>query len=114
MDKPFTGFLSSWATPTGVALLLGGIVWGVQLNVATMNLNAGVVTLTERVAAVEKESEIIGDNLLRTTIVLEAMEIRMIKALEHVENHNKESEDWKRRIVILEEMLRRHDEMAKP
>lgn len=103
----WSSLFESWVSPSGVLLLIGGVVWGVQLNVATMNLTAEMVTQQSRLEKLEDEAEDTQENLLRTTLILEGMEIRMINALEHVENHNKESEDWKRRIVVLEEMQKR-------
>jgi hypothetical protein len=105
-----TRLVENWVSPSGVLLVIGGVIWGVQLNVATMNLTAEITTQQDRISRLEQDAEHTHENLLRTTLVLEAMEIRMIEALEHVENHNTESEDWKRRIVVLEAMMERHHE----
>ena len=102
-----TGFrmsqmLSAWASPAGVLLLLGGIVWGVQLNVATMRLSQDYSQIAAVQAKQGAEINEVSRNLLRATLLLQGMEMRVNEAVQTVKEHNVESEDWKRRISILE------------
>ncbi len=91
-----------WMGPTGVAIIAGGIIWGIQLNYATMNLTSQVARITKDVEIHDSQLDEVSANLLRTTIVLQNMEEEMSEAVGIVKEHNDASEEWKRRIILLE------------
>jgi len=93
------GWMDTWLTPTSLLVLLGGVTWGVQLNLAVGHLTEDVaameaedrardtrVDLTEDVAAMEAEDrardtrvEELSDQLLRVSLILERIEKRLTK-----------------------------------
>ena len=103
----FKVFVERWTAPSVVISLLliviGGIVWGVQINSVLVKLVEQQAASHERVE--NTESFIMQDrvNMAKMTFVLERLvvEVKDLKAA--VASHNKEAETWKRRIIINEQ-----------
>lgn len=66
-----------WLTPTALVVLLGGITWGVQLNLSVGHLSEDVTAIEVRAAKEEQRVDDISDKLLRVTLILERIEKRM-------------------------------------
>ena len=99
--------LEKWASPAGILVLFGGIVWGVQLNVATMNLTKQMAVMDGKSEELSHEMAKISQNNVRTSMILATLTKDVEKAVNHVHDHEKESEDWKRRIMLNEERLKK-------
>ena len=95
--------LLSWLTPSGLMILLGGIVWGVQLNINAMMQAKRLARLEARQDEYEQTMALISKDLVRVGLILDNLEKDIEKAVDHVEEHDKEAESWKQRIVRLEE-----------
>lgn len=100
-------WLTRWLTPEVFLLLLGGIVWGVQLNI-------GFVKLTEAVSQLAAENQKQNALMAETTLVLK--EITLMHAelrrdfeeeKERDEDHRSNAEQWKRRIALLEQLSKK-------
>lgn len=74
--------LDKWLTPTALTLVLGGIVWGVQLNFAVKQLADAVGEARGRANRAELRVDVISENVLRSAVILERLEKR-IEKLEH-------------------------------
>jgi hypothetical protein len=94
--------IQAWATPAGLLLLLGGITWGVQLNVSIMNLTNKVSNLAGKTDKMSTELMESTRNNLRVSMLLTQLEKDAEKALRHAEEHEKDSAEWRQRIVALE------------
>jgi hypothetical protein len=66
-----------WLTPTALVVLLGGITWGVQLNLAVGHLTEDVAAIETKADSEENRVDEISDQLLRITLILERIEKRM-------------------------------------
>lgn len=100
--KSFASIIDSWTTPTGIAVIFGCIVWGVQLNYAIMSLTSEVTKLTATTAENKESIDSTARMLLETSLVLKQIQRDMADALVEIEDHDKESDDWKQRIIRLE------------
>lgn len=95
----FRRFMDKWITPTTIAILFGAIVWGVQLNVLTMNL---VESDAEQNEKIEKLAASINDmsfNTTRQSLIMDATVQKLTKIDAQLAEHIKTAEKWKRRII---------------
>lgn len=63
MVDSFKAFIDKWHTPTVYTILIGGIIWGVQLNFA-------VLELTKQMAIQHEETDAIRDEVQNLTVLL--------------------------------------------
>jgi ribosomal protein S15P/S13E len=98
--------LEKWASPAGVLIMFGGVVWGVQLNIATMNLTKELSAIDGRTNELSKELVEVSKNTIRTSVILNSISKEVDNAMNHVESHKEDAEDWKRRILINEQRLK--------
>jgi hypothetical protein len=103
LSDKMEGILQGWLSPAGALLLLGGIVWGVQLNVATMNLGSQVSELAAKQDQVGDRLLEISENNLRTSLLITQLAEEVVELKGEVSSHNKEAEIWKRTITRLQE-----------
>jgi len=90
-------------------LALGVIVWGIQLNVGYSVMKGVVAANSEQIKLntdINREQSIL---INRTTLLQESLMERMKAAEQHVEEHEKSADDWKRRILLNEERIRNHN-----
>lgn len=79
-----------------------------------MQLNAAVLSLTDAVgrysSELERAQEINANQtvaLARTAEILSEVQRRLVKAEEHVVEHDRDAEQWKRKILKNEAMIER-------
>lgn len=98
-DERLPRWWDRWVNPTTVLTLIGGVVWGVQLNMM-------VVELAEESAAnnaiQERLRQEISDfrvNQEKHTLILDNL-VRDVSGIRYdIDAHNKEAEAWKQRIL---------------
>lgn len=78
--------LDKWLTPTALTLVLGGIVWGVQLNFAVAALSKQVGEAKNEATRAEVRVDRLAENTLKATVILERIERRLDRV---EENHAK-------------------------
>jgi len=71
--------MEKWLTPTAMTLVLGGIVWGVQLNFAVKQLTAEVAKADAAAHRSEQRTDKLADNILKASVILESVERRVEK-----------------------------------
>lgn len=71
--------LDKWLTPTALTLVLGGIVWGVQLNFAVASLHKLVGEVRNEASRAETRVDRLAENTLKATVILERIERRIEK-----------------------------------
>jgi predicted phosphohydrolase len=81
-----------WISPTSVAILVGAIVWGIQLNFATLENSKDIGSLTGKQEKLIEMQHETAAKMERITTVLENLEER------HRE-HLDEAALWKERIL---------------
>lgn len=64
----------SWATPTGLMVIFGCVVWGVQLNFAVMALTERVGDGASRIRANEEALVEISRNNVETAVIIEHLQ----------------------------------------
>jgi len=96
-------WLERWISPAGVLLLMGGIVWGVQLNVAVMQLTEAVSADKANMQTLSAQIQSISTTQARTAVILQHLEKTIEATDKHVAEHERESSTWKQRIIRLEE-----------
>ena len=103
MTDKFGDFLNKWITPVTLTAIFGAIIWGVQLNIATLNTTKQVASLLVEYQTLEREITALDRSVSRIAIILDNLENRIARTEEVVEEHNKEAEEWKRRILLNEQ-----------
>jgi len=93
----------AWLSPAGVLVVIGGIVWGIQLNIGYVMLAEKVAANTVSIKAISKSLEVTAINNATTSIILEAMREDIKHSSDHITKHDSESGVWKERIIKLEE-----------
>ena len=96
----------AWLAPSGVAAVIAFIVWLIQHNVAIVALKKAE---GKRDAEVNKLFEISRENAAvtsKTALILDTVERRLNKNEHHLEEHEKEAEGWRQRVVGLEERMK--------
>lgn len=68
---------NKWVSPTTVVALMGGIVWGVQLNFAVVSHTAAIGELKGRQIENEAIDHEQNEQLARIAIILEQLEKRI-------------------------------------
>lgn len=99
--------LSNWLSPAGVLVLFGGIVWGIQLNIAVVENAKAISKLTKAVEVEEAINVAQNETLARTAVILDNITERLRAAEGHVVEHDRDAEQWKRRIIRNESILER-------
>lgn len=99
-----------WINPTTVLSLIGGIVWGVQLNMYVVSLAEDQAKLEGRQYELTQQLQVTELNQARQTIILD----NLIKKLDGVEvdleSLEKEVKEWEQK--ILRNSL--HNELGNP
>jgi chromosome segregation ATPase len=96
----------NWITPSGVMLMIGGITWGVQLNIHAMLMVKRIGRHESRIDGHDAVLREITTELAKVSIILQQVERDVMRAADHIEEHNSEAESWKRRIVTVEERIK--------
>ena len=96
-------WVDRWFSPQTVVVIVGFIIWLVQLNFAVMTLTDAMAKLDGTVNTNSRNHIETSSVLNRTVILLDNMDRRMEKLEESVESHEKEAEQWKRKIIQLEQ-----------
>ena len=97
--------LAEWATPAGITIVIGGIIWAIQLNVATMNNSKAIGKLHGSIERIDKENQLQGTQLTRAVIILDALEAKLERLEANIHEHEQESNRWRQRVAVIEEKL---------
>jgi cell division protein FtsL len=98
-------FSEKWITPSSLMILIGAIIWGVQLNAAVLDLAREISKLEQRVAQNTTINVAQNESLIKLGTIVDGIEKRIQKAEHHVIEHERDSEIWKRRIQANEARL---------
>ena len=98
----FRRFMDKWVTPTTIAILFGAIVWGVQLNVLTMNLVESDAEQNEKIEKLADAVNSMSFNSTRQSLIMDATVQKLTELDAKLADHMKAAEKWKRRIIANE------------
>lgn len=105
----FNAFINKWVTPATIVVVFGAIVWGVQLNIATLQNSkahaangVAIDKLAERVTADEFTQQ-------KTALLLQQVSANLARLEQAAAAHNAEAEKWKRQIIRNQDALKRFD-----
>ena len=103
---PFENFKDKWTGPTGVLALLGGIIWGIQLNVAVVDQGKDLSALT----AEYKNQQLIDtkqtEQLVRVGLLLENLEKRTTANQDELKRLEREAGALREKVIINTNNLR--------
>ena len=97
--------LEHWLAPAGFLVVVGAVVWGIQLNVAVMRLTSGMSRLESRGTETISELDANTKQIARIAIILDQVEKRMEKFEEKFDQHEKEAMKWHAQVIALEAKL---------
>lgn len=103
----FNLFIQKWVTPATVVIVFGAIVWGVQLNIVSLQ-HAKAIAANH--TAIESLAEkVISDefDLQRTALLLEQTSANLAELKRATEQHASEAEKWKRQIIRNQDSIQR-------
>lgn len=98
MDQRVPKWWDKFVSPAGMLMLLGGIVWGIQLNVAVMQHTSELSAIHERAqssAAMNQEQNM---QLTRISLILSTLVDDVDDVQDDNSSHEREAESWKRLI----------------
>ena len=102
-----------WVNPTTVLALIGGIIWGIQLNSLVLQHTSQISALqTQQNQTIQVDHEQ-NKQLTRITTILSGLVERIEKDEQRFDKHVDEGEVWKRNIEVNEKRLDAVEERVK-
>lgn len=98
----FNSWMDKWIRPSTLMAAIGAIVWGVQLNVATINQQSEIAENNSAIKQLIEHQAQIDINQAETAILLNQVAIQLKEDRQILLDHLKEAEEWKRRIILNE------------
>ena len=105
MDS-FKLFVDKWITPVTLSCIVGGIIWGVQINIGVLNLTKAVAAQQIEYNSIRHEHRKYELSIARTAIIQEEMLKQLDIAKAAIATHERESAKWKQRIIRNDEAIR--------
>jgi 5-bromo-4-chloroindolyl phosphate hydrolysis protein len=99
-------WLDNWISPAGFMIVVGAIIWGIQLNIAVISHTERLAEIKTAAAEHELRDLEWGKTLGQTVILLNELEKRVSANTRHAEDHEREAADWKYRIIDIESKLK--------
>lgn len=95
--------LKSWATPSAVLIFIGAITWGVQLNFGLVLAQREIAELKTKATEIERtintDHMVMRADIQRLTLIQNNTLAKVAEGLKHIDDHNKEAEQWIRKIL---------------
>ena len=89
--------------------IIGGIVWGVQLNYSIMTMTENIGQLKIRTTAYDEISRETVQHLARVAYKLDTMDARLSKEEQRTDKHIDDAYAWRQKVIQIEERLKLHD-----
>jgi len=71
--------MDKWMTPAAATIVIGAVVWGIQLNVAVSSLTATVARNETDINRNEARKDKLSENTLRASVILDRLEQRVAR-----------------------------------
>jgi len=104
-DLTWANIIMQWGGPLLVAfgtIILGAIVWGIQLNYAVLKHTGNITSLQKQISDHETESSAHYLQIAKTALILDELEKRMGNLDKEFSTYKEKSENWRHRVVALE------------
>lgn len=98
-ERRWPHWWDKWVNPTTVLSLIGGIVWGIQLNMAVVDHSAQIGAINGRLDAHQQLLSEQAQALARSSVILEGIEIRMREYNESMNTHFRSANEIHRQVV---------------
>lgn len=92
-------WFDKWVNPTTVIALIGGIIWGVQLNMAVVQLSESMGSVRDRLEYHQQMLVELSKTNVQMATILERLEEQVKENGDNHEEHLKDAEVWKQRIL---------------
>lgn len=102
-----------WINPTTMLAVLGGIVWGIQLNFAVITQTSDIAKLEELSDARQVVNTQQNTQLTRISVILGQVVDKLDGVEDYDDEHEKESHSWKRKIELNTHRLDQIEEKLK-
>ena len=98
-------WVTNWISPAGLMVVMGGVIWGIQLNAIVLMHSERLAEIKTDMAAHELRDLEWGKTLGHTVVLLAELEKRVESNTRHAEEHEKEAANWKYKIIELESKI---------
>lgn len=105
----FNAFVQKWVTPATVVIVFGAIVWGVQLNLLSLQHTRAIAANHTAIKAINDRLTADEFSLQKTALLLEQTAARLAEVKRAADEHNREAEKWKRQIIRNQDAIERND-----
>lgn len=106
---PFMRLMVHWSSPAGVVVIIGFVIWLIQLNMGFVAISKDIAVLKEKHHQQTQALQTIQRNADKTSLILNGVVNRLEDAVNDLEDHNEQSQEWKRKILLNEEKVNRLD-----
>lgn len=111
-DRRKPHWFDKWVNPTTVIALIGGIIWGVQLNMAVLQHSSDIGVVKQSNKEIEQMVKVHDNNMVRVSTLLDGVAQRIDRKETQFDEHLKDAEEWKRKILINERaILKDHEKL---
>ena len=98
-------WLDNFLSPAGILLLIGGITWGIQLNVTSARLLTITAENSTKINDMKDVIDKLAETQLTQTFIVEDMQEDHKEIKRMVIDHDKEAEKWKHKIIRCEDKI---------
>ena len=84
------GWMDKWITPTTIVVILGGFVWGIQLDYVVITHTAELQKVEARQDEIVKINALQNESLVRVLALLESLERRVDVNEKHIDQNKRE------------------------
>ena len=95
--------IQKWLAPAGIMVFIGGIVWGIQLNISVMQLTQAHGEQRGQLKEIAAMLSSISKTQETTAYIISRIEADFKALDEEVERQRISAEEWNRKIIRLEE-----------
>jgi hypothetical protein len=95
-----------WATPSMLMIVVGGIIWGVQLNLLAVQQARISENQKDQIIEIRKAQHQVVISQAENAIIVNEMAKQIQENTRNILDHNKEAEKWKRKILLNEQQNR--------
>lgn len=106
----FNAFIQKWVTPATVVIVFGAIVWGVQLNILSLQHAQAIARNHEAVKSLDQRLTSAQFDAQKMALLLEQATQHLAAVQKSLDDHYREAEQWKRQIIRNQDAIERIDE----
>ena len=105
----FNNFIDKWITPATIMVAIGAIIWGVQLNIATLQQGERIGVHDKAIDRLQKQQYQLENQMVRVSTLLDSTAKRLEVMEERAREHEREVKQMERQIIRNYETLRNNN-----